>query len=123
MLDWELAQAGYKCDDKDIDEGVVTELDLWYSNTFMLYRTFYSWIKNYARKMKRGVYTKKLAIQGIANNYVPQIMRDYKQANGLSAVNKCTKLATAIGIVNEIEENIKDQSIEYWIKFEIPRGY
>ena len=123
MLNYNLAEAGYKCDDKDIDDGVVTELNLWYSNTFMLYRTYYSWCKNFARKMKRGVYTKKLAIQGIANIYVPQIMRDYKQANGLSAVNKCTKLATAYDIVDSIESDIKDQSIEYWIKYEIPRGY
>ena len=63
MLNYNLAEAGYKCDDKDIDDGVVTELNLWYSNTFMLYRTYYSWCKNYARKMKRGVYTKKLAIE------------------------------------------------------------
>jgi len=73
--------------------------------------------------MKRGVYTKKLAIKGIAFNFVPQIMRDYKDANGLGTVNKCTKLFLGLEIVDSIEEDIKDQSIEYWIKYEVPSGY
>ena len=117
-VDYELAEAGYNCDKSDIDYSTVTELELWFENTFSLYRTYYFWIKNYARKMKRGVYTKKLAIKGIANNYVPQIARDFNKqdAIGLTRINKCTKLKTALEIVNEIETAIKDNGIEYWIK-------
>jgi len=117
-VDYELAEAGYNCDKKDIDEHQVYQLDIWYSNDYDLYRTYYAWIKNYARKMKRGVYTKKLAIKGIANNYVPQIARDFNKqdAIGLTRINKCTKLKTALEIVNEIETAIKDNGIEYWIK-------
>ena len=115
-VDFELAEAGYSCETSKIDTGVVSELTMWYANDYPLYRTYYAWVKNYARKMKRGVYTKKLAIKGIANNYVPQIARDYKKHNGLSAVNKCTKLKTGLEIVNDIETAIKDNGIEYWIK-------
>jgi len=122
-VDFSLAESGYHCEKSDIDETTATELKLWLDNTFSLYRTYYFWIKNYARKMKRGVYTKKLAIKGIAFNFVPQIMRDYKDANGLGTVNKCTKLFLGLEIVDSIEEDIKDQSIEYWIKYEVPSGY
>ena len=122
-VDFELAEAGYNCDKSDIDYSTVTELELWFENTFSLYRTYYFWIKNYARKMKRGVYTKKLAIKGIAFNFVPQIMKHYKDANGLGTVNKCTKLFLGLEIVESIENDIKDQSIEYWIKYEVPSGY
>ena len=47
---------------------------------------------------------------------MPQIARDYKKNNGLSAVNKCTKLKIGLEIVNDIETAIKDDGIEYWIK-------
>jgi hypothetical protein len=119
-VDFALAESGYQCDKKDIDETTATELKIWLDNTFHLYRMYYDWVKNYARKMKRGAYTKKLAIKGIAGNLVPLIMRDYKHENGLGKVNKCTKLFLGLEIVDSIEESIKDRSIEYWVKFEIP---
>ncbi len=122
-VDFNLAEAGYHCEKENIDETTADELKIWLDNDFQVYRTYYFWIKNYARKMKRGVYTKKLAIKGIANNFVPQIMRRYKSANGLGTVNKCTKLYLGLEIVDSIEEDIKNESIEYWLKFEVPHGY
>ena len=112
-VDFALAESGYQCDKKDIDETTATELKIWYDNTF-------HWLKNFARKMKRGKYIKKLAIKGIANNLVPLIMRDYKIENGLGKINKCTKLFLGLEIVDALEESLKDNGIEYWIKYEIP---
>jgi len=68
--------------------------------------------------------TKKLAIKGIANNYVPMIIRHFKKQNEPETyrrfmggtVNKCTKLKLGLDIVNEIEGAIKENGIEYWIK-------
>ena len=119
-VDFALAESGYQCDIKDIDETTATELKIWYDNTFHLYRMQFDWLKNFARKMKRGKYIKKLAIKGIANNLVPLIMRDYKIENGLGKINKCTKLFLGLEIVDALEESLKDNGIEYWIKYEIP---
>jgi len=119
-IDFNLAESGYRCEKSDIDETTANELKLHLDNTFHLYRIYYSWVKNYARKMKGGRYTKKLAIKGIAFNLVPLIMRDYKYEYGLDKVNKCTKLFLGLEIVDSIEESIDDQSIEYWVKYEIP---
>jgi len=80
-VDFDLAQAGYNCEVKSIDKDQIYQLDIWYSNDYDLYRIYYAWIKNYARKMKGGRYDKKLAIKGIANNYVPMIIRHYKKQN------------------------------------------
>jgi len=123
-VDYELAEAGYSCETKNIDKDQVYQLDIWYSNDYDLYRTYYAWIKNYARKMKGGRYDKKLAVKGIANNYVPMIIRHFKKNNDAESyrhfmggtVNKCTKLKLGLDIVNEIETAIKDNGIEYWIK-------
>ena len=120
VVDFALAESGYQCDKKDIDETTATELKIWYDNTFHLYRMQFDWLKNYARKMKRGKYDKKLAIKGIANNLVPLIMRDYKIENGLGKINKCTKLFLGLEIVDALEESLKDNGIEYWIKYQIP---
>ena len=119
-VDFALAESGYQCDKKDIDETTATELKIWYDNTFHLYRMQFDWLKNFARKMKRGKYIKKLAIKGIANNLVPLIMRDYKIENGLVKINKCTKLFLGLEIVDSLEESLKDNGIEYWIKYQIP---
>lgn len=41
-----------------------------------------SWEKNFAMKMRRGVFNRSLAVKGIANNFVPMIARDYKKEFG-----------------------------------------
>ena len=122
-VDFDLAQAGYNCETKNIDKDQVYQLDIWYSNNYDLYRIYYAWIKNYARKMKGGRYDKKLAIKGIANNYIPMVIRHFKKENRSGylsymkgTVNKCTKLKIGLDIVDEIETAIKENGIEYWIK-------
>ena len=123
-VDFELAEAGYHCEKSAINEDQVYQLDLYYSNDYDLYRIYYAWVKNYARKMKGGRYQKKLAIQGIANNYVPIIITHFKKNNDRDSyrrymggtVNKCTKQKLALEIVNEIESALKNDGIEYWIK-------
>ena len=47
-------------------------------------------------------------------------MRDYKIENGLGKINKCTKLFLGLEIVDSLEESLKDNGIEYWIKYQIP---
>ncbi len=117
-VNFALAEAGYPCEEKAIDESTANELKLWLDNTYELYRTYVAWVKNYARKMKRGKYNKHLAIKGIANNFAPRIMQNYKKANGLGTVNKCTKQFLGLEIVDSIEEDIKNEGIEYWLKLE-----
>ena len=45
-VNFNLAEAGYQCDEKNIDETTADELKMWLDNTFNLYRTYYFWIKN-----------------------------------------------------------------------------
>lgn len=65
-----------------VDRVVVREIALWAANDGSLYRQMISpTIDNYARKMKRGVFSKEDAIQGIANHIIPEALRRYNKEN------------------------------------------
>jgi hypothetical protein len=65
------------------DEATAREIYLVESNDADLYRQMVvTTIENYGRRMKRGVYSKALALQGIQNNLVPEAIRRYKRSQG-----------------------------------------
>jgi hypothetical protein len=91
------------------DIELARELDLYQANDQELYRTYTSWVLNYKRKMKKGVYDRRKAVIGLANNYVPQIARKYrKEVSPLPNIDRETKIATAKMILESIESDIKD---------------
>lgn len=65
-----------------VDTHTVRELVLHAENTQSLYRIQEAWEKNFAMKMRRGAFSRSLAVKGIANNFVPQITRHYKKEFG-----------------------------------------
>lgn len=88
---------------QQVDEATRDELVLWFENTEVLYKRKYDWIKNFDRKIKRGIFNEELAIKGIVY-LVKEVMRSYKNEFGLGTVNQATKIAIAKDI---FEQDIK----------------
>jgi hypothetical protein len=88
----------------EIDEPLGTELEMHYENNQQLYRTVQSWALNFKRKQKRGVYNHDLAVQGIANNFIPMVIRSYKIEYGqIGQVSRATKYWMAERMVKYLE--------------------
>ena len=106
---------------QEIDEGWVTELKLFFDNDGQMYRSRYiPFLKNYARKMKRGIYDKELAVKGIKNNLVNDIIKEYGSNFGgitLRDINMETRKKLAEEIVESIEIEIEDEGIEGVLKY------
>lgn len=95
--------------DSSIDETMGDELKIFLDNNEPLYRTKMAWLKNFARKMKRGVFNTEKAVYGIQKNFVPNIIKGYDGIE-LSDVNRETRNYLA----KEIVESIKDEiEIDY----------
>lgn len=60
----------------------VHELVLWAENNEHLYRQMDSWSKNFAMKMRRGIFNRSLAVKGLANHLVANTQKDYKKKFG-----------------------------------------
>jgi hypothetical protein len=65
-----------------LDTPSIRELVLHAENTQRLYRIQEAWEKNFAMKMRRGIFKRNLALKGIANNFIPMVTRDYKKEYG-----------------------------------------
>jgi len=99
----------------------VYELKLWFDNDQQMYRSRYiPFLKNYARKKKRGIYDRDLAIKGIKNNLVNDIIKGYEKDIGgvsLKIINMCTREKLALEIVERIEDEINTEGIEGVLKY------
>ena len=100
----------------------VSELKLWFDNDGQMYRSRYiPFLKNYARKKKRGIYDRDLAIKGIKNNLVNDIIKAYAKEFGgtptLQEINMCTREKLALEIVKKIEDEINTEGIEGVLKY------
>jgi hypothetical protein len=93
-------------------EDQARELELWYENSFYLHEIRGgAWIKSYRKKMERGRYNHELAVKGIAENYIPEVIQHYNEHIGkgqLGNVSKETKYAVAEGWVDSFEQYVKD---------------
>lgn len=94
-----------------LDESLASELAIEIENDGQLYHQMIEpTAKNYARKMAKGTYDEKLALQGIRNNIVEEGIRRYKKNNDLSyiRVSKATKEETARRLLPAIKEYAQD---------------
>lgn len=80
---------------------------MWAMNIEPLYKTYVAWLKNYRRKMGKGIYSHELAVKGIRDNYARQVIADYRKVNSLGQIDKKTKELFAEKIVEDIEADIK----------------
>jgi len=90
-----------------VDQHLVRELELFYENDYQLYQMGNSWKKNFARKIKRGKYNHNLAVKGIANNYIPQVIRKYRKQFSLPQVSMENKVFMAERWVREFEQQYR----------------
>jgi hypothetical protein len=73
--------------------------------------------KFYTRLRKRGKYDHDLAVQGIMNNYVPNIMKKYNQENGCNLkADKATARLIAEGWVKEFEAESEFGNYDHLLK-------
>lgn len=86
------------------DEIAARELILYAENDQPLYKRFLYWKENFDAKKKRGVYNRELAIKGLENNYVPEIIKKYKKEFGLGNIDAATKKIVAINFVDIYEQ-------------------
>ena len=91
---------------KDVDEITSRELEIYFDNDEPLYRNGNAWIKNFARKMKRGTYDNTKAVFAIQKYLVPNIIKSYDGIE-LRDVDRQTRNHLAKSIVESFEDTIK----------------
>jgi hypothetical protein len=92
---------------EQIQETEIDELKLFFDNDEQLYRSRYvPFLKNYTRKMKKGNYDKDLAIKGIKNNLVNDIIKSYDGIE-LRDINMESRKELAKQIVEDIERIVR----------------
>jgi hypothetical protein len=85
-----------KINNNEIDVEAVRELELFATNTQSIYNSKHMpFVRNYKRKIAKGIFNEDLALKGIVNNYVPVVISEYRNEFGLSPVNNETKIALA----------------------------
>jgi len=98
-----------------IPDYAIRELDIYWENDEPLYRISEAWSLNFARKMKAGRYNHDLALKGIRDNFVPEIVKKYRKEDYgdnpnfiedyyLGKVSKADKEALAKVVLANIEE-------------------
>jgi len=91
---------------EQIQETEIDELKLYFDNDEQLYRSRYiPFLRNYTAKMKRGNYDKKLAVKGIKNNLVNDIIKSYGME--LRDINMESRKKLAELIVEDIESVVR----------------
>lgn len=91
---------------EEIDKITSRELEIYFDNDEPLYRNGNAWIKNFARKMKRGIYDNTKAVFAIQKYLVPNIIKSYDGIE-LRDVDKNTRNHLAKSIVENFEDTIK----------------
>ena len=116
-----------------IPDYAVRELDLYWENDKPLYHISEAWSLNFARKMKSGKYNHDLALKGIRDNFVPEVVKKYrKEGYGdnpnfiedyyLGKVSKADKEALAKVILPNIEEQAEYLYKNNYPSLKIQRG-
>ena len=99
---------------EQIDDDLVNELSLYARNTSEIYfQKHVPFVKNYRKKMDKGIYNQELAVKGILNNYVPVIVQSYNKEIGQVKPTKVDKMALAqeilAFILSDINEGVGDE--------------
>ena len=103
---------------EEIDQISVDELYLYAINDGELYHRIHEpYVRNYANKMKKDAYYSELALRGIYNNYVPQVIRKYRKEFGLADVNRASKTQLARELLNRVVLDIEGYHIGLTDKF------
>lgn len=93
---------------QEIDRIQARELKLFADSDQQLYNTLICWKVNFQRKIKKGTFENNLAVKGIRDNYIKQIITKYnKEIGSIGIVNLATKEYLAIEFVGDILELIK----------------
>ena len=90
----------------EVDEPYVTEIALYAENDADIYKqSTQAWIKNFARKMKKGTYDHEKGLQAIADYLVPRALEKYnKDFGSQKKFNPLERKKTAEEIIDSIEE-------------------
>jgi hypothetical protein len=95
---------------EEVDYVTVKELRLWAENDIKLYNsTYIPWVKNFRRKMKRGIYNREAALYAMRQYFVPAVIKAYFSENLVSwKINNATKNALAKSLLEYVEEGVKE---------------
>jgi len=101
--------------DSEADEVLARELALFAINDADIYRQrIYPFIKNYARKKRRGVYDETRAVEGLANNLAKETQGQYwglvLPTGPIPQMNRSTKMAFGRELLELIQESIDDEA-------------
>ena len=92
----------------EVDRDLARELELYYENDSALYRRVEAWHKNFLTKMSKGKYSHQLAVKGIADNFVPEVISSYnRNVVRLPPVDKQTKHFIAERFVSSFENEVR----------------
>lgn len=59
---------------------IVRDLELFStSSSEFLYNQYQSFVKNYKKKIQKGIFDYDLGVKGIYNNFVPRIIKEYER--------------------------------------------
>lgn len=92
----------------EIDQEQARELEIFYENDSQIYKNSQAWVDLYNKKKKKGNYIHAIAVNGIKNNFIPQVITKYNKEYGkIGIVNNKTKEYLAERWVKEYEEENK----------------
>ena len=98
-----------KTESQTVDVEAVKELELYAENTSSIYNQKHMpFVRNYARKIAKGVFNEELALKGIVNNYVPVVVSEYRREFGLGEVSKATKEALGKELLASVLQDVKE---------------
>ena len=94
---------------KNIDEALLRDIELTTANDEQFYRQHHvPWVKNFARKKKRGKFDKELALKGIRLYYVKDAVKRYNEINdGHHKLNKDEKETLAKTYLENVLDDVE----------------
>ena len=99
-------------EDKNVDNILVDDIELTVANDEQFYRsTHIPFVKNYRRKIAKGVFSTELGIKGLRNNAVPRAVKKYNeitQADTPYKLNKDEKELLAKQLLDRVLNSIDD---------------
>ena len=90
-----------------LDKISMREFRIFAMNDYPTYRHLEAFADNYAKKKVKGTYNKTKAIQGLANNAVPRLLKKYgKDYGNIGTISSSGKKKLGQALLSEISELI-----------------
>lgn len=89
-----------------LTKGDMREMSLWMSNDQRLYNQADAFALNYAKKKVAGKYNRTLAIKGLANNLVPNILKKMGHTGRTSDAQKKKAGQYLLSVISEMRDDI-----------------